>query len=51
MEADDISLFLLNKFSPCLFYLLPMRTHAAGLSKFLGKIRSLAVVYNIEGED
>ena len=28
-----------------------MRTHAAGLSKFLGKIRSLAVVYNIEGED
>ena len=51
MEADDISLFFLKNFSPCLFYLLPMITHDAGLSKSLGKIRSLAVVYNAEEEE
>ena len=28
-----------------------MITHAEGLSKFLGKIRSLVVVYNAEEED
>ena len=51
MEADDISFFFLNNFYPCLFYLLPMITHAAILSKLLGNIRSLAVVYNAEEED
>ena len=34
-----------------LFYLLTIITHAAGLRKFLGKIRSPAVVYNAEEED
>ena len=50
MKADDISLFFLNTLYPYLFYLLPMITHAAGLGKFLGKIRSPVVVYNLEEE-
>ena len=48
MEADVIILFFLNTLSPCLFYLLTIITHATGLSKFLVKIRSSAVVYNAE---
>ena len=51
MDADDISFFSLNSLTPCLFYLLPMITHDAVLSKYLGKIRSPAVVYNSEEED
>ena len=41
-------LFFLNTLSPFLIHLLTMITHATGLSKFLGKIRSPAVVYNAE---
>ena len=44
-------LFFLNTLSPILIHLLTMITHATGLSKFLGKIRSLVVVYNAEYED
>ena len=43
--------FFLNTLSPYLFYLITIITHAAGLSKFLGNIRSLEVVYNAEEED
>ena len=44
-------LFFLNTLSPLLIHLLKMLTHAAGLSKFLGNIRSPEVVYNAEDED
>ena len=36
---------------PRLFYILTMITQAARLRNFLGKIQSLAVVYNVEEED
>ena len=38
----------LNIPSPRLFYPLTMISHATGLIKFLGKIRSPVVVYNLE---
>ena len=44
-------LFLLNTLSPLLIHLLTMISHAAGLSKFLGNIRSPVVVYKAEDED
>ena len=43
--------FFINTLSLLLIHLLKMITHAAGLSKFLGKIRSPVVVYNTEDED
>ena len=43
--------FFINNLSPLLIHLLTMITHAAVLSKFLGKIRSPAVVYNVGDED
>ena len=44
-------LFFLNTLSPLLIHLLTMITHPAGLSKFLGKIRSQEVVYKAEDEE
>ena len=44
-------LFFLNTLSPLLTHLLKMIPNTAGLSKFLGKIRSLSVVYNEEDKD
>ena len=44
-------LFFLNTLSPILIHLIKMLTYAAGLKKFLGKIRSPAVVYKAEDED
>ena len=41
----------LNTLSLILIYLLTMVTHAAGLSKLLGNIRSPEVVHNAEDED
>ena len=43
--------FFLNTLSPLLIHLPTIITHAAGLRKFLDKIRSPAVVYNAEDED
>ena len=43
-------LFFLNTLSPLLIHLIAMITHAAGLSKFFGKIRSPEVVYKAEDE-
>ena len=43
-------LFFLNTLSPLLINLLIMITHAAGLSKFLGKIRSPEGIYKAEDE-
>ena len=44
-------LFLLNTLSPILIHLLMMITHSTVLIKFLGKIRSLAEVYQAEDKD
>ena len=44
-------LFFLNTLSLILIHFLTMVTHATGLGKFLGKIRSQAVVYKAEDED
>ena len=44
-------LFFLNTLSLLLICLIIMITHATGLSKLLGKIRSPEVVYKAEGDD
>ena len=45
------NLFFINTLSPLLINLPTMITHAAGLRKSLGKIRSPAEVYKAEDED
>ena len=50
MKADDIILFSLNTLYLYLLYLVPTITHDSGLIKFLGKIRSTTLVFNVEEE-
>ena len=51
MHGGLLYKFFLNTLSPLLTHLLTMITHAAGLSKFLGKIQYPAVIYKAEDED
>ena len=49
--ASDFKIYFFPQHLPLLFYSLMMITHATGLSTFLDRIRSPAVVYNVEEQN
>ena len=51
MHGGLLYKFFLNTLSLLLIHLLTIITHATGLSKLLGNILSLEVVYNAQDED